>query len=326
METFDSVLMSRFALGTVLLDESRRRSLAEQAELPGWMLGSINSAIPADRYLRLWELLEHATENADIALDAADSYIPGQFGMIDYLFLTAPTPAQGFALTEQFTNAFTTNHVVTVVDGPEEEVSIDISLIHGEGRARDLALQAAIGGNMTKIRHVTGREVNALRVRFRQDPPHRKSRFGELFGTDQLEFGAATNRVTFRAADLGLPSRTADPMLAAVLLQNADKRWLPRVVTWRDRLHAELLGMIGEGPVIVDDLARRLVTSRRSLQRRLAEEGTSWKGELDRARRAYLQTMDEPMATKSDIARRLGYSDARSFDRASRRWPSLESG
>ncbi|MEV6428263.1 AraC family transcriptional regulator ligand-binding domain-containing protein [Nocardia sp. NPDC051463] len=326
METFDSVLMSRFVLGAVPLDYSHRRSLAEQSDVPGWRLDAASSMVPADRYLRLWEVLEHMVENSAVGLDAADSHVAGQFGLTDYLFLTAPTPAEGFAVTEQYMTALTTNHVVTVVDGPEEELTVDVSLINGEGRGRDLAIQAAIGVVITKARHVTGHEINAVSVRFQQESPPRYSRFRELFGTDRVDFGAVTNRITFRTADLILPSRSADPMMAAVVLRDADAKLHPVAVTWRDRLHVELLRLLGEGPVNVDHLARRLLTSRRSLQRRLSEEGTSWRNELDRARKAHLQTMGGSMASKYEVARSLGYSDVRSVDRAYRRWPSLECG
>lgn len=65
--------------------------------------------------------------------------------------------------------------------------------------------------------------------------------------------------------------------------------------------------------------ARRLGLSERTLRRRLDEEGTSYRERLDEVRRARALELlaREEVCT---VARRLGFVDARSFQRAFRRW------
>ncbi|MBF5000571.1 hypothetical protein IRT45_25850 [Nocardia sp. BSTN01] len=65
----------------------------------------------------------------------------------------------------------------------------------------------------------------------------------------------------------------------------------------------------------------RLAVSPRTLQRRLAESGTTWRRELDLARRSVAGSVAET-TTQSALAYRLGYSDARALRRAARRWKS----
>lgn len=60
--------------------------------------------------------------------------------------------------------------------------------------------------------------------------------------------------------------------------------------------------------------------SRRTVQRRLAEERTSWRAELDAARRAEAARLKREGASNKVIAARLGYSDTRALRRAVRRW------
>lgn len=74
-------------------------------------------------------------------------------------------------------------------------------------------------------------------------------------------------------------------------------------------------------PVTVDLVAKELHVSRRTLQRQLADAGTSVRGELEHARKdAAIQLLQTSRATIAEIAMRLGFSDASQFTRAVRRW------
>lgn len=62
----------------------------------------------------------------------------------------------------------------------------------------------------------------------------------------------------------------------------------------------------------LDDIARRLILSRGTLQRRLAEHDTNWRAELDRTRkRRALLSSPNPSAGLPGLARRMGYADPR---------------
>ncbi|MEY9969506.1 hypothetical protein ABIA33_007594 [Streptacidiphilus sp. MAP12-16] len=59
----------------------------------------------------------------------------------------------------------------------------------------------------------------------------------------------------------------------------------------------------------------------RTLQRCLAEAGTSWRQELDQARQDRLR--HSPAKTADGRARLAGYSDGRALRRAQQRWSAL---
>ena len=88
----------------------------------------------------------------------------------------------------------------------------------------------------------------------------------------------------------------------------------------RDRL----VRMLPEGEPSAEQVASSLHLSLRSLQRRLAEEDSSYEQLLLQTReelaRSYLQ---DPRHAISEIAYLLGYADASCFTRAFRRWTGM---
>ncbi|MCB1636031.1 MAG: helix-turn-helix domain-containing protein, partial [Xanthomonadales bacterium] len=88
----------------------------------------------------------------------------------------------------------------------------------------------------------------------------------------------------------------------------------------RDRL----VRMLPEGEPSAEQVASSLHLSLRSLQRRLAEEDSSYEQLLlltrEELARSYLQ---DPRHAISEIAYLLGYADASCFTRAFRRWTGM---
>jgi AraC-like DNA-binding protein len=73
--------------------------------------------------------------------------------------------------------------------------------------------------------------------------------------------------------------------------------------------------------VSLDETARALGLSSRTLKRRLADEGTDFSTILDdqRRQRALLLLRSADLSVE-DVAARVGYSDVANFTRAFRRW------
>jgi len=88
-----------------------------------------------------------------------------------------------------------------------------------------------------------------------------------------------------------------------------------------ERVRGTLLEMLPGGQTTVDDLAGRLFVSRRTLQRRLREEGTNFKDILSKVReelaRHYITKSELPYTQISFL---LGYEDPNSFFRAFHSW------
>ena len=132
----------------------------------------------------------------------------------------------------------------------------------------------------------------------------------------------ATTSVTFSRADARRRFVTADDALRSSL-DDVLRRRLAEQGGGRtsDATAAALMELLPAGRAVTAEVARRLGTSPRTLQRRLAEESTTFGDVLDRTRAElaahYLQ---EGRHSVAEIAFLLGYDDPGSFYRAHRAW------
>jgi AraC-like DNA-binding protein len=134
---------------------------------------------------------------------------------------------------------------------------------------------------------------------------------------------AAAARVTFAAVDATRPFLTANEGLWADFEPHLRRRLadLEADASTGDRVRAVLREGLAGGTSSVDDVARRLGLSSRTLQRRLAGEGASFQQVLRETRTAlgvhYLAKTTLPIA---EVAFLLGFDEPNSFYRAWRAW------
>ena len=322
----DSVALARFLLSAAAASGIDARRLAREAQLPSWALTAGMGAIDARHVTRIWELIEHALEGGDAALTVARQYRMGALDLYDYLFATAPTLGEGLARSRRYLHLVTTNSILEVAPADDGTVTYSFRQQHPVDRRTDLAQRAAVLMCCDRARAATSLQLAPTRVGFAQTAPRSARRLAEAIGTDVIEFGASATSFTFRLADLDFPLRTADPVLAEILVRYAESVPLPPV-TWLEQFREVLTGVMEDGaPCCVDEVARRMAVSVRTLQRRLAEWGTTWSAQLDEMRYRRAREADLfASSTMQSLATRLGYSDVRSVRRAMRRWKDVTS-
>ncbi|MFC3438993.1 AraC family transcriptional regulator ligand-binding domain-containing protein [Nocardia seriolae] len=320
----DSMLMTRFALERAAragLDPDR---IARLAGAPSWREGGERTRVAARYCLRVWELVEQETGDPDVALRVSAESATGEFGLLEYLFLSAETLGAALDQCVRHSGSLSTCYTLRIADRSETAISYQVLAAVDDCRGRELLIQAIFALLVGRARAATRSPVVPLRVGLRQAAPARRDAFVELFGTRAIDFGSAEDTVTLRASDLALPMKSADPELTAVLVAYAAT--LPATpefgATWLDRLGEVLDAALEDGTATLEPVARRLLTSPRSLQRRLSEAGTTWRREVDRARRRRLQRAEH--LPRAQQAKFLGYADPASLRRAVGRWRERE--
>lgn len=155
--------------------------------------------------------------------------------------------------------------------------------------------------------------------------PSTQQRLAELFGCP-VRFSAACNGFSFPTSMLRLPTRMHDDVLHGFLRAQAAREMAARPRGAMDPFTAQVADVVQRAlthrtSVEMAAVARTLAVSTRTLQRRLAERGTSLSRVLDHVREAEARRL--LLATErrvEEVADALGFADVSAFGRAFRRW------
>jgi AraC-like DNA-binding protein len=146
----------------------------------------------------------------------------------------------------------------------------------------------------------------------------------EKFLGRDVEFGAATDEVSFPETVKQLPIVCADPYLNKLLIKYCDEARSHRKavhLTCRVAVENAIAPLLPHGKAGIGEIAPQLGMSPRTLERRLRSEGLTFGGILSELRcdlaKRYLREEDLPI---SKIAWLLGYQDAGGFTHAFKRW------
>lgn len=272
--------------------------------------------------LAVLRALQHACPDPLLALEAGRRYHLTTYGIWGFALASSPTVRDALDVGARFVDlSFTFCTFSVEQDAAELRLCLDDREVPDDVRAfvvvRDLAGMRTIAGELAP-----GLSLQGLTVRL--PPPADPAPYRRLFGVAP-RFGAERNVAVIAAAALDLPLPQADELTAATTERQC------RELVDRRRARSGVAGRVRDelvrapaGMPDVEQVAARLAVSARTLRRRLAEEGTSYRALVEEVRAALAE---ELLATGSlsveQVARRLGYAETASFTHAFTRWKGV---
>lgn len=293
-------------------------ALFAQAGLDFAALDDPNARYPLERTTRLWRLAVQATGDPCLGLAVASQVTQTTFHALGYSLSASTTLAEAF---ERIVRYFR-----LVTDAAELEFHLEDDRYRfvirplDQPRPADEAIDAFASLFVRLCRSVLGREFAPLRVRLQRAAPQSDC-FDKVFRAP-LEFGCEQNELWFAQEPFERRLEGANPELA----RHNDEIVLRHLARFdrdnlRARSRAALIERLPLGEPSAEKLAEALHLSLRSLQRKLAEEGTSYEEILTATRRELaLSYLAERRYSISEITYLLGFSDTSSFTRAFKRW------
>ncbi|MGW5350773.1 AraC family transcriptional regulator ligand-binding domain-containing protein [Streptomyces sp. NPDC004031] len=323
----ESVALPRLIARAAATGDTQARSLLRAAGLPPGVLdGPVTARVPSMHLYRLWTEVLGRTGRQDAGLLTAAAYRHGQFDLFDYLFSTAPTLGEGLAVTGTYLHLLSDGSALATEES-DEEVTITYGALLPDSELRGPVAEFVLGAFAQVIWHSTGGAVTPARVSFAHRAPRRTGGHTELFGGGRLDFGTGADSITLTRRALDTPLPGADPALAAIIRRTAAAVPPPRPTGPLPDLRRAILTQFADGRPSLATAARQLAVSPRTLQRRLAESGTTWRAELDAVRQEFsLGLRRTGNWSAQQAAARLGYAEARSLRRARSRWGAREDG
>ncbi|QAY77580.1 AraC family transcriptional regulator [Sphingosinicella sp. BN140058] len=205
-----------------------------------------------------------------------------------------------------------------------DEVHIAKHWLYAETAEPDLSVDISFGFMLSLGRRGTGQRLTPLRVELTRSGAPTKGQ-EEFFGCP-IVFGCARDTLVLKASDLDRPFPGHNEELIAIItpaLEDAFGRLRPRS-SFSEQVKAVLKRGFASGRPEVAAVARDLGTSERTLQRRITDEGGSFRALVQEARQELgRKLLSEPSADIAEVACILGFQDITSFYRAFRSWEGV---
>ncbi len=282
--------------------------LADAGLPPDALRGEITAPLP--RIRAFIDAAAAACKARLFGIMLAESLQGGVYGVAEFLVRSAPSVEEGLRSLCEFGGLINPSGTFRLVDG---------TLHYAIGSERD-----ALGTHLNEmtiayiVRNLRSIVDNAAltEVWFPHGREEGTAEVAAWFGC-QVRYKAPDCGFALSRESLALAPRSADPLLFTFLGQQA-RAQLARLgpVDIVSQLVRVLETRLSTGELDFNGIARALATTPRSLQRHLAEAGTSYRDVLSHVRRRRRAELLGGGVGETEVAHQLGFSDARAMRRS----------
>ncbi len=315
----------------VRLEEAGVRvpAVLRRAGLPHDLFAQTRILLNTTQFFALWQAIVEVAEDPAIGLILATESRKERFHPMGIAALATDSFGAAVEHMARYKKLCAPEEIVHRFEGPEDSAGKQWAIQFRWLLALDAEPQALVdycfAWILTIARHGTGAPVYPVRIELLKTRPDLQS-LERHFNCPVL-CGAPRNAIVFDAQAAALPfvTRNAElldmlaPQLDQELSQYAgDEQSFLELV--RGAIHQRLTGRRPN----VEDIARDLHMSSRTLQRRLQEAGSSFLRILDEARHQMARYyLSNSVLELTEAAYLLGYEDTSSFARAFRTWEGM---
>jgi AraC-like DNA-binding protein len=309
-----------------LVDAAMRNGVSQDACLAGSgltapLLADSATEITSAQELRIVRNIVRAAGDAEaVALDAGLRYQLTDFGIWGYALISSPNLREALRLALRFLDlSYIYGELVLEKSGGHDTLRFDYASIADE--IRPFLLLRDLAAILSVQRQVFPAAKPALRFEFELPKPRWGERLGQLMGVP-VAFGMPATRSILDSAVLDQPMPLANEATRRMCEEECRKLVMRR--RSRVGVSARVRDLLLRNPQDAPDMAEvatSLGCTARTLRRRLATEGTTYRALRDEV---LMMLAEELLGTGhlklEDIAERLGYSDSASFCHAFKRW------
>lgn len=298
------------------------RSLLASVGLDADQPADPKAMIADTAYYDLLERMAQMIDVTDLPLETGASMRCDDYGALGLAFKAAPTLLGSYARVARYARLWT-----SVV---EYELASDGQNhwfhLHRSGPRRlglRLSNEATMASAVAIAREVSpSGTFSPLEVHLKHPAPQTTARHEAYFGCPMV-FGSDRDALLISNDTLNRPNKLGDEGITQFLLGHLDRE-LAEIEPERsvkDSAKQVIARALSEGLPRMDEVARRLGMSVRSLHRRLAEDGLTFQTLTEDTRRELAENLlRNERYSLAEIAFLTGFSEQSSFTRAFKRW------
>lgn len=294
--------------------------ILRRARLPDDTFSRTERGLNTDEYFRLWHAMEAGMDNPAFPLNLVEKVSAEVFDPPLFAALCSTNMMQAVQRLVRYKQLIAPMVLETAVDhngiltvSPRWLFATDVPL----------SLQVAELAFLLRLARLATREpVMALNVQLPKLPAGAQAgHFTRYFGTAISQ--GENPAISFAATDVLRPFLTVNEGMWQVFEPELRRRLsqLDETASTAQRVHAVLLELLPGNEATIEKTAERLGMSKRTLQRRLEDEGENFRALINTCRenlaRYYLRNTRLP---GYEIAFLLGFEDPNSFYRAFMTW------
>jgi AraC-like DNA-binding protein len=297
------------------------------AQLRPEQLNAPDARIPRSTMYLLCERALEVTDDPALGLHWAERPTESTFILISQLIAHAPTLRHGFESMAKFARLLSDEIDYQIYESEDSVTVRAVPLMGASIRVQRFWAETMVAGF---CRFLRGFRMSAAprHVGFAYAAPEYHAEYTKVFEQAVL-FAQPFTGIVFDRALLDLPAHHKDRDLYEALRAVAERRLLEvaQLTTFTQRVREYLVRRGGPHRTDMDEAARAVGMSVRSLRRRLTAEGSSYLAVANNALAIVAKHMlISEQYTIQETGYAMGFADARSFHRAFRRWTGVTPG
>ena len=321
---FPTTIASWALLAAKAIDQSGldSRKIFIQAGLDPDKLTDANARYSFDGMTRLWKLAVEKTGDPCIGLKAAHYWHPTSMHALGYSWMASSTLMDALQRTVRYLQVVSTaaNIKLEIFD---DEVHLRFLGTAEESPAIE-GMDAALAVIVDMCRTSYGEDFHPLSLSMTRPKPVCDADFKHFFKVP-VNYSSSDNLISFSRKVLEKRLPTANAELARVndqivtdYLASLDKNDISAQVK------SKIIELLPSGNISEDHIASSLNKSLRSLQRKLAEQGYSYKRLLEVTKQELAkQYVEDSKYSINEVTYLLGFTEPSNFSRAFKRWTGV---
>jgi AraC-like DNA-binding protein len=323
-------MTNRFRLSTMLARRLEDRGIPplavlHQAGLPMGILNQEKVLLTTEEFFALYRGIAEVSNDPTIGLKLGTEDRMERYDPIAIAAVCTRSLRDAIGRIGRYKQLTCPEKIDLVERSNESAVHFTWLLAHEEEPA--MLVDVCFAWILSIARRGTGRPIHPKRVEFQRAEAHRA--VYEKHFQCPIKFRAAKNVLVFNKPDMDAAFLTYNADLLAVVAPQleAELKQQLREKSFREQVKGTLKRLLaGERPAI-EHVARELRLSKRTLQRRLTEDGITFQQLTEEARRELARHyLLHSSLELNETAYLLGYEDANSFFRAFHEWEGTSPG
>lgn len=311
----------RLLVETAVAQGADRDALLENVGITAASLEHPDARISYEQFNTLERNAIRLTNDPALGLRWGRAVYLSQSGLVGVAAMSNANLGAAFQVTHQYSLQLTPGWEIDLrIEDGRGFLTFRETIERGDLRA--FATEALLAAYHNLTLHALGRNPPVILARLNYPRPAHYRLYAEFMSDVPYIFDQPVTEVEFDPSVLSVPIVTADPVTATVIGQMVAAEAARSAPV--DGVVAQLRKILqaqGGCRMSLDEVARALQTSTRSLRRALGQMGTSYQDIAAEVLRARAEERVRSGHVKVEqIAQELGFTDARSFRRAFKRW------